>query len=339
VQVQQTAICEKPVIAVVIGDPAGVGPEVCVKAFAALPPQPNSRLLLIGSHDVLRDALQICNVTLSMHRIEDVGDATFNDGSTPVLDPGNLAFGSYRMGTASAACGAASFEWVRIANQLCSEGRIQGFVMGPVNAEALRRAGHDLTEALFEPPGTFQLRVSGALRAVPLTEHMRLREVAASIRAERILRVVRLTDQTLRRWGVAKPRIAVAGLNPHAMFEEEESEIKPAVLEACKSGIDAVGPISPDSVFRQALEGQHDVVVTMYHDQGQIAVKTVGFAGACTIFLGLPYVRVGIPHGTAFDIAGKGRAQHLSMLSGVRMASALATGRGFVQTSLTAAKE
>src|SRR5262249_16657229 len=130
-------------------------------------------------------------------------------------------------------------------------------------------------------------------------------------------------------WGLPKPRIAVAGLNPHAMFEEDREEVAPAIKEAREQGVDANGPISPDSVFRMALGGKFDAIVTMYHDQGQVAVKTSAFEGACTICLGLPYVLVAIPHGTAYDIAGTGKAQHFNMLAGLKTAARLAGGVGF----------
>jgi 4-hydroxythreonine-4-phosphate dehydrogenase len=139
-----------------------------------------------------------------------------------------------------------------------------------------------------------------------------------------------MLDANLRKWGLKKPRIAVAGLNPHALFEEDREEIAPAVKAARSQGIDASGPVAPDSVFRMTLEGRYDAVVTMYHDQGQIALKTAAFEGACTIYMGLPYVLLNVPHGSAFDIAGKGVAQHRSMLAAMKTAAALAAGRGFL---------
>lgn len=326
---QDRPATEKQVIATVIGDPAGIGPEVCVKALADSQAQMQSRVVLIGAVEALHAAMKVCRLGLELHRIDRVDDETFREGSIAVLDPGKLQADDIRVGNASAACGRAAFEWVAIANALCREHRIHGYVMGPLNEESLRLAGHSLNDPELEPPGTFQLRVSGPLRAVPLTEHLPIREIASTVRKDRVLHLLRLLDSALNRWGLAQPRIAVAGLNPHAMFEEDRQEIAPAVIAAKQLGIDAIGPVSPDSVFREALEGRYDVIVTMYHDQGQIAVKTAAFAGACTIFLGLPYIRIGVPHGTAFDIAGTGQAQHLSMMAAMRTASALAAGRGF----------
>jgi 4-hydroxythreonine-4-phosphate dehydrogenase len=162
---------------------------------------------------------------------------------------------------------------------------------------------------------------------VPLTEHVTLSDAIAAATPERIFEVIALADKTLRRWGFAQPRIAVAGINPHAMFPQDRERVGPAVERARAAGLDAQGPLVPDAVFRQCIAGQWDVVVTMFHDQGQIAVKTVGFEGACTVYLGLPFVMLNVPHGTAYDIAGKGVAQHASMLSAVQTAAALASGR------------
>jgi 4-hydroxythreonine-4-phosphate dehydrogenase len=176
-------------------------------------------------------------------------------------------------------------------------------------------------------------RISGALRAVPITEHIRLRDVVATVTPARIVPVIRMVDEYLRKWGLPDPRVGVAGLNPHAMFEEDREQVAPAVEEARKLGIDVTGPISPDSVFRLCLEGRYDAVVTMYHDQGQIAVKTTAFEGACTIYMGLQFVMLNVPHGTAFDIAGLGKAQHKSILMAMRTAAALASGKGFLVTA------
>ena len=139
-----------------------------------------------------------------------------------------------------------------------------------------------------------------------------------------------MADAARRGGGFEKPRIAVAGINPHAMFPQDEERIGAAVEKARARGIDAHGPLVPDAVFRQCIQGQWDVVVTMFHDQGQIPVKTVGFEGACTVYIGLPFVMLNVPHGTAYDIAGRGVAQHASMLSAVRTAALLATGQSLI---------
>jgi len=155
-----------------------------------------------------------------------------------------------------------------------------------------------------------------------------MRDVPAMVTKENVLHVITLVGTQLRQWGVPAPRIAVAGLNPHAMGVEDSAEIAPAVAAAREQGFDVTGPLSPDAVFRQASQGQFDVVVAMYHDQGQIAIKTSGLSEACAIFVGLPYVRVGVPHGSAFDIAGKGIANPGTMLTALNTACSLASGGG-----------
>jgi 4-hydroxythreonine-4-phosphate dehydrogenase len=199
-----------------------------------------------------------------------------------------------------------------------------------VDSQSLKLDGEVVDIDALQPRGTYMFRVSGGLRAVPLTEHIPLRAVPATVKKDAVLALIELVSVHLKRWGIAAPRIGVAALNPHAMFEEDLQEIKPAVDAARAAGLNVHGPISPDSVFRMALEGAYDTVVTMYHDQGQIAVKTAAFEGACTIYLGLPYVMLNVPHGTAFDIAPTYTAQSASMASAFATAAALAGGQGFL---------
>jgi len=173
--------------------------------------------------------------------------------------------------------------------------------------------------------------MSGPLRVVPIAEHLPIRKVAESVTVERIAHVARLTRDHLVRWGMAAPRLAVAALNPHGMFEEDRDVIAPAVAALRDEGLNITGPVSPDAVFRQCVEGRYDAVISMYHDQGQIALKTAAFAGACTVYLGLPYVQMSVPHGTAFDIAGQGIAQPDSMIAAMITALSLAGGVAFLK--------
>jgi 4-hydroxythreonine-4-phosphate dehydrogenase len=314
-----------PVVAATIGDPAGIGPEVCAKAAAEL--QEHCRVLLIGDADAVREAMKISRIDLPFHR---VSNSDFDGEGIHVLDPGGVKPGYYSVGKPSAAAGSAVLDWLKLGSELGARGEIQGLVMGPVDGDSLKLSGKIKDVDDLQPPGTYMLRISGALRVVPITEHIRMRDVIATVKTARVLELIRMLDANLRKWGLKKPRIAVAGLNPHALFEEDREEIAPAVRAARDVGIDANGPIAPDSVFRMTLEGRYDAVVTMYHDQGQIALKTAAFEGACTIYMGLPYVLLNVPHGSAFDIAGKGVAQHRSMLSALKTAAALAAGRGFL---------
>ena len=315
-----------PVIAAMIGDPAGIGPEVCAAAIASGELTSWCRPLLIGDTGVVERAARIVGATLPVTRV-DAPEAARHDAIC-VLDPGGHALAASPFGESTAAAGHAVADWIDTGNRLGATGAIQGLVLGPVDTYSLKMSGRIMDIDDIQPAGTYMLRLSGKLRAVPLSEHLPLLDAIALVQPERVLHVIRLVNDTLKRWGIAAPRIAVAGLNPHAMFPDDQTRLGPAIAQARAEGIDASGPAVPDTVFRQTMEGRHDVVITMFHDQGQIAIKTAGFEGACTVYVGLPYVMLNVPHGVAFDIAGQGKAQHQSMLAALRTAASLAAGRG-----------
>jgi 4-phospho-D-threonate 3-dehydrogenase / 4-phospho-D-erythronate 3-dehydrogenase len=319
-----------PIIAVMIGDSAGIGPEVAFKAALSGELAGVCRPLLIGDIASIRAASALTSPTAEFEVIDKFDATAFKSGKTVVLDPGDLGANDYRIGEPSAAAGQSVVKWINLADELARDDRLDGWIMGPVDSTSLKLAGAVDSIDDLQLKGTFLFRMSGRLRVVPLTEHIRIRDVSSTVTREAVLNLIQLVDRTLRDWGVAKPRIGVAGLNPHAMFEEDAEIVKPAVQDAQARGIDAHGPSAPDSIFRHGLEGRYDAIVSMYHDQGQIALKSAAFEGACTICLGVPYVRATVPHGTAMDIAGRNVAQHHSMLSAFRTAAALATGRGFL---------
>lgn len=319
-----------PVVATVIGDPCGVGPEVVLKALATGQPQAVSRPLLIGSLAALEKTRAACGIDLALRAVDAVGAARFEPGVIDVLDDFPLDPSDIVFGRASAACGEAVLHWLDMAERLGRAGAVQASIMAPIDSTAIRLTGKLKELDDLQPAGTWLLRVSDGLRVVPIAEHVLMRDVPATVTQANVLALLRLLDDTLKRYGLAQPRIAVAGLNPHAMGPEDREQIAPAVEQARAAGIVASGPVPPDAVFRQCIEGRHDAVVSMYHDQGQIAVKTAVFEGACSIYIGLPYVHLSIPHGSAYDIAGKGIAQHQSMLAAMRTAASLAAGRGFL---------
>jgi len=328
--VQQKDQADLPVIGAVIGDPAGIGPEVSVKAAASAELVGHCHPVLIGDVEVVRLAARIAGVSLPVVRIDQPAPGLLQAGQISVLDPGGFDIAGLQMGKVSRACGQAVFDGMRLAAELGRGGQIRGLVWGPVHTESMKATGliTDIDE--LQPPDTFMLRLSGPLRLVPLSEHVPLARAIDLVTPRRVLALVRLLDATLKGWGWPRPRIAVAGVNPHAMFEDDQQRIAPALQAARDLGILVDGPVAPDSVFRMAMEGRYDAVVTMFHDQGQIVIKTVGFAGACTVYIGLPYVLLNVPHGTAFDIAGRGVAQHRSMLAALLTAARLAAGRGLV---------
>ena len=320
----------KPIVATVIGDPCGVGPEVVLKSLADATLGDDARPLLIGSLAALEKTRAACGIDIALRAVGDVAGARFERGIIDVLDDFPLDASEIVFGRASAACGQAVLHWLATAERLGRAGAVQATIMAPIDSTALRLTGKlkDLDD--LQPAGTWLLRVSDGLRVVPIAEHVLMRDVPATVTQAGVLTLLRVLAGTLERFGLRQPRIAVAGLNPHAMGPEEREQLAPAIEQARAHGIDARGPVSPDAVFRQCIEGRHDAVVSMYHDQGQIAVKTAVFEGACSIYIGLPYVHLSIPHGSAYDIAGKGVAQHQSMLAAMRTAAALAAGRGFL---------
>ncbi len=319
-----------PIVATVIGDPCGVGPEVVLKALATGEPAAISRPLLIGSLAALEKTRAACGIDIALRAVPDIAAARFEAGVIDVLDDFPLDPAEIVFSRASPACGEAVLHWLDRAERLGRAGAVQATIMAPVDSTALRLTGRLKELDDLQPAGTWLLRVSDGLRVVPIAEHVLMRDVPATVTRGNVLALLRLLGDTLERYGLAQPRIAVAGLNPHAMGPEEREQIAPAVEQARAEGIDARGPVSPDAVFRQCIEGRHDAVISMYHDQGQIAVKTAVFEGACSIYIGLPYVHLSIPHGSAYDIAGKGVAQHRSMLAAMLTAAALAGGRGFL---------
>jgi len=320
----------RPRIGVMIGDPGGIGPEVCVMALASGQPQKHGQIVLIGSVDVVRRAAAATDVSLPVTPVSSPEDAATAEGIA-VIDTGAEPSTTFEIGKPSASSGRATKAWIDQAEHFSRAGTLDGWIMAPVDTYSMRMAGVVQELDDLQPEGTFMLRMSGPLRVVPIFEHLPIRAVAASVTVERIAHVVRLTRDHLMRWGMASPRLAIAALNPHGMFEEDSEIIAPTVAALRAEGLDVTGPVSPDAVFRQCIEGRHDAVISMYHDQGQIALKTVAFAGACTVYIGLPYVQLSVPHGTAFDIAGQGIAQPESMIAAMTTALSLAGGEAFLQ--------
>jgi 4-hydroxythreonine-4-phosphate dehydrogenase len=246
-----------------------------------------------------------------------------------ILDTGALDPADITPGTDSAACGRASAVWLDQADKLARSGRLQATVMAPISSVAMKSAGVLDRVVQVKPGRSYLLLASGALRVAHLTDHVPLREVSQLITARLIAASLRQLDAALRQWGIASPRIGVAGFNPHAMGPEDEEQIAPGVKRARASGVDASGPISPDSVFRQCMEGRYDIVLAMYHDQGHIAIKTAAFAGNIAIIVGPPYPHVTVAHGTAYDIVGRGVADHSMIRNAILTAGSLAAGQGF----------
>lgn len=325
---------EKPLIAVTMGDPAGIGPEITVKAAARPEIRRCCRLLAVGDASILIAAMEMTGVSLAISPVADVAEARFDHTTLNVLDLENVDVAALASGEVSAAAGEASVAYVRKAVELAQEGLVGAIATGPINKSALRAAGipyvghTELLAALTDEERVTTMLTTPGLRVVHVTRHVPLAEVAARITKERVLETLHITDRGLKQMGIETPSLAVAALNPHGgdgglIGREEIDEIGPAVEEAAREGINVNGPIPADSVFFQAIDGAFDAVVAMYHDQGHIPIKTHDFAHSVTLTLGLPIVRTSVDHGTAFEIAWQGEADDTSMVEAIRLAAEL----------------
>ena len=316
-------------IAVTLGDPAGVGPEVVVKALADPSIASLAHWLIVGDADVLRSAQDLTGLV-----IEQGERLALVDPHAIELDQLSSGVSS---GKLSADCGRAAVEYVRRATELCLRGEADAMVTAPVNKEAVTLSGQPFTghtEFIAELCGvndTRMLLASERLRVVHVSTHVSLR-AACDLQVERIVRTLELGHQAIRSLGIARPRIAVCGLNPHAgehgLFGKEDADrIEPAIARAREQGLDCSGPHPADTVFLKASRGDYDLVVAMYHDQGHIPMKLLDFEHTVNISLGLPIIRTSVDHGTAFDIAGKNQADATNMKTAMKLAVAMAANR------------
>ncbi len=310
----------KPRIGVVPGDPNGIGPELTAKLLAADDLRARAHIVVIGDRRVFYMGEQVARVSVPLDVITDIGEARFDGADLAFLDVPTIAPDEITPGEASAAGGRSAYETLKVAVALAQAGDIDGFCFAPLNKGALKAGGsphgdeHVLFAELLGFDGPYcEHNVLGDLWTVRATSHIPLAEVATHITTERVLTVTRLANDTLRGAGFGAPRIAVCALNPHAgdggLFGREEIDIiRPAVQAAQAEGIDADGPFPADTIFLRARDGACDAVVTMYHDQGQIAMKLMGFAHGITVSGGLPVPIATPASGTAFDIVGRGIA-------------------------------
>jgi 4-hydroxythreonine-4-phosphate dehydrogenase len=325
-----------------MGDPAGVGPEITAKALARPVVAAACRPIVIGDRSVMAATLALLRSQLTLHAVTSVDDCKFEPGHLECLDLANVDCATLPKATMSAEAGRAAYAYIETAVRLCQGGRIDGIVTAPVNKEALAAAGvqhSGHTEILARLTATkdFAMLLMGKeLKVIHVTTHVALRRVPDLVTRERVGRVIQLAQQTMTGLGRPRARIAVCGLNPHAgedgLFgDEEKTQIIPAIEEARRAGLDVHGPLPADTLFSRARGGEFDIVVAMYHDQGHVPVKTLGFtydekSGTWTglsgvnVTVGLPFLRVSVDHGTAFDRAWKGIANPESMLEAIDVA-------------------
>ncbi len=325
----------RPIIAITMGDAAGIGPEVIVKALADSRVYEWSRPLVVGDAGRLRRAVEICGLALDIVAVEAPEDGAYQPGTIDCVDlaciPDGLPFGEL-----SAVAGDAAYGFIAAAVEFAVAQRVDAICTAPLNKEALHAGGHVYpghTELLAELTGTEEVSMllnAPKLRVIHVTTHLGLIDAVERIDPGLVERTVRRGHDTLVAAGIAAPRIAVCGINPHAgengLFGrgEEEEKVAPAVRAAQASGIDVQGPLPADTVFFRAGRGDFDLVVAMYHDQGHGPVKVLGIENGVNITVGLPVVRTSVDHGTAFDIAGRNIADEASMIEALRQAAELA---------------
>jgi 4-hydroxythreonine-4-phosphate dehydrogenase len=342
----------KPILAITMGDPAGIGPEIIVKALQFPKVWRVCRPLVIGSRPVLEHTIQSLKSALSITVVDGHDESTakqaFRRGRLPLFEPFSKPVRSIRLGRVSAKSGEMAVTCIQSAVRLAKASCVAGIVTAPINKEAMHLAGHlypghtEMLADLTKAKESGMMIMGGPLKIVFTTTHLALRDVAEALTVQKIVKAIRLAHFGLKQlFGVKKPRIAVAGLNPHAgengMFGDEETRlILPAIKQAKAQGISCNGPHPADTMFAKALTGAFDGIVALYHDQGLIPLKTVAFGHCVNITLGLPILRTSVDHGTAFDIAGKGIADPTSLVDAIVMAAQLAPnfsskGQGTVQ--------
>jgi len=328
-----------PLLAITMGDPAGIGPEVIVKALSGTAVRRLCRPLVVGSLPVMAETAKRLKASARVVPVHGHEPLVFGAKDIAVLDPLETPLGRIHMGRAAAKTGAASVAFIKTAVRLAQERCVDGIVTAPINKEAInlggcRHPGH--TELLAELTGSTDsgmMIVGGPLRIMFVTTHVAIRDLPSVLTSDRIARAIRIADRALREaFGIRKPRLAVAALNPHAgeagLFGDEEARcIAPAVAAARAAGIDASDPLPADTLFAKAAQGRYDGVVALYHDQGLIPLKLLAFGRCVNTTVGLPIVRTSVDHGTAYDIAGTGVAEPGSLVEAIRLAAELVRRR------------
>lgn len=342
-------VLKKTIVGITMGDPAGIGPEIVAKTLAEKKIYDLCNPVVLGDINAVKKGIVISKTSLRLRSIADISEAKYQFGVMDVFTQNIEGIEKIEYGKISATAGAAAFKAIKKVIELAMEKKVDATVTGPINKAALNEAsyhfsGHTEIYAQFTNTKNYaMLLIHGNLRVIHVTTHVPLRQVADLIKKEKIFRAIELADDVCKKIGIEKPRIGVAGLNPHAgdsgLFgDEEEKEIIPAVNEAMKKGILAYGPIPADTLFSKAHGGWYDICVAMYHDQGHIPLKLAGFiwnekmqrwdsVSGVNITLGLPIVRTSVDHGTAFDIAGKGLANPDSLIQAIEFAVKLASAQ------------
>ncbi len=333
---------KKPIIAITMGDPAGIGAEIAVKALGNEEIYKKSKPVIIGSRCLIDDALKFIPSDLKLNVIKNIEEIKGEFGTIDLIDLNNITLDEFDYGKVSEKAGQASLEYIYKGIDLAMEGLVDAVVTGPIHKEAIKAAGSpyaghtEIFASRTKTKNYAMMLVDDHLRVIHVSTHVSLRQACDLVKKERILTVMHLADKALKDLGIKNPKIGVAGLNPHAgeggLFGKEEiEEIIPAIAQAKKEGIDAEGPVPPDTIFSKVIGRQYDIAVVMYHDQGHIPMKVTGFKynkatnkwstmSGVNVTVGLPIIRTSVDHGVAFGKAGEGRANEESMVGAIKMA-------------------
>ena len=320
----------KEYIGVPLGDPAGIGPEIVVKSIEKEETNTYANVVVFGNKEILEKAIEVCEVEMTINVIENPKDGVYNNKTLNLVNIDNIDMDKFVPGEVSGMCGKAAFEYLAKSVDYAMNSKVKAIATTPLNKESFKAGnvpyiGHtevleDLTKT-YNPLTMFQVR---DLRVFFLSRHVSLRKACDLVTEENMYEFIVRSKEALRQLGIENPKMAVAGLNPHCgehgLFGDEEREIEPAIERARKEGIDVVGPIGADSVFFFGLQGKFDAVLSLYHDQGHIATKTVDFHRTISLTNNMPFLRTSVDHGTAFDIAWKNIANEVSLVEAIRLA-------------------
>jgi len=318
----------KPLIAIPIGDPAGIGPEIVVKSIANKDVFNAARCTIIGDKKVMEDAIAFTKIPLKINVIEHPNEGVYKENVLNLIDLDNVDMNSFKMGQVNGMCGKAAYDYIAKSIELANSGEVDAVATTPINKESLKAGnidfiGHtEIFGALTDTEDPLTMFEVRGMRVFFLTRHVSLREACDLVTKDRIKDYVKRCKDMLKTLGVSEGTMAVAGLNPHSgehgLFGYEEvNHVTPAVEELQAEGYDVVGPIGADSVFHMALQGRFNSVLSLYHDQGHIATKTLDFDRTIAITGGMPILRTSVDHGTAMDIAGQGIASEISMVEAI----------------------
>lgn len=322
----------KSFIAVPIGDPAGVGPEIVAKSVASKEVSEVANCVIVGNKEIMENAIKITGEDLTINVIEEVEQGDYREGILNLIHIDNMDMSQFAFGKVNGMCGKAAYDYIEKSIELANEGKVDAVATTPINKESLRAGGinfighTEIFGALTHTEDPLTMFETNGLRVFFLTRHVSLREMLDMIKKDRIIDYVKRCTEALEKLGVTDGVMAIAGLNPHSgehgLFGcEEVEEIAPAVEELKKQGYRVEGPIGADSVFHQAAQGKYSSVLSLYHDQGHIATKTLDFEKTIAITNGMPILRTSVDHGTAFDIAGKGVVSAVSMIEAILLAA------------------